>query len=719
MVLALLLIGCSDNGIIDDSNIINQPEQPNNGENDVIPNNQIWYTSTDGNIVIPYKAALYPFGENSNISIKSNVYIDGKGIITLSGELETIGNNLFCECSNLKSITIPNSVTNVARNTFEYCENLENFTGKFASNDGRCLIVNGRLVAFAPAGLTSYEITNDVEYIEACAFTHCSNLTSITIPDSVTAIGDSVFACCSSLTDITIGKNVETIGYSAFFECNNITKVYCKPTTPPVAESFMLNHSLDLCIYVPMESVGAYTSAKIWSSYESNIIGYDFKKGEVVVIRPNNYEIFYTNGSTKAKTSPHSNSAFDATILSHTYDANKRCWIITFDKDISQIGYQAFYDCGINSITIPDSVTTIGDEAFSRCTVLSEFNGKFASEDGRCLVIDGMLHSFAPGGITSYVIPDSITTIGNSAFYWCDLTSITIPDSVITIGDKAFSECAHLTDITIGNSVTTIGKSAFYWCECLTNITIPDSVTIIGEEAFCLCSNLTSVTIGDSVTAVGARAFSSCSNLTEFKGKPASEDGRCLIIDGTLAAFAPSSLTSYKIPDDVKHIGTSVFSACNDLTNITIPNSVTTIEEMAFYYCFGITNITIPNSVTRIGAYAFDTCISLTSITIGDSVTTIGEGAFNGCRSLTSITIPQNVTTIRKFAFYSCGCLTNVYCKAPTPPAMDSFAFKYNASDRVIYVPANSIDAYRAANGWSDYADAIVAYDFENGVVVE
>ena len=294
---------------------------------------------------------------------------------------------------------------------------------------------------------------------------------------------------------------------------------------------------------------------------------------------PNN-QIWYTSTDGKI-VEPYSGiennyAVFGANIVSNTYNAEKECWIITFDG----------------------KVTTIGDYAFDGCSSL-----------------------------TSITIPNSVTTIGWSAFYQCsNLTSVTIPDSVTIIGSFAFANCGSLTSVTIPDSVTTIGMEAFVGCSSLTSVIIGDSVTTIGEGAFYGCSSLTSITIPDSVTKIGEKAFYCCSSLQEFNGKFASDDGRCLIVDGTLNSFAPAGLTEYTIPD---------------------------------------------------------------------SVTTIGEQAF-----------------------YDCNSLTSVYCKAITPPAVilyyysKWYAFDYNASGRKIYVPMESVEAYKSASYWSDYASDIVGYNF-------
>ena len=361
------------------------------------------------------------------------------------------------------------------------------------------------------------------------------------------------------------------------------------------------------------------------------------------IFKPANNEIYYTNGSTTAPTAPNNTAAFgDATIQSNTYDVEKECWVITFDKDVTKIGYYAFYgyqtDCNkLTSVTIPDSVTTIGEYAFSNCE---------------------------------------------------SLTSVTIPDSVTTIGEWAFYYCESLTSVTIGNSVTTIGDSAFLCCSKLTSVTIPDSVTTIGGGAFKSCTSLTSVTIPDSVTTIGDSAFGECSSLKEFKGKFAADNGRCLIMDNTIIAYANASGTTY-----------------------TIPDSVTTIGLWVFGYCTSLTSVTIPDSVTTIGVRAFASCKSLTSVTIGNSVTTIGEGAFCWCTSLTSVTIPDGVTTIGVWAFTNCESLKTVYCKPTTPPTGGYDMFSGNAAGRRIFVPASDddsiINAYKEKEYWSDYADYI------------
>ena len=443
--------------------------------------------------------------------------------MAIGNSVMTIGKQAFSYCRSLISITIPDSVTTIGESAFSNCDSLTSIT----IPDSVTTI--GYATFAGCSSLTSVTIPDSVTTIGDSAFSSCRSLISITIPDNVTTIGSYAFQGCDSLTSITIPDGLTTIGGDyAFYYCDNLKSVYCKATTPPSLGNYAFSSwAYNLKIYVPNESVEVYKKASGWSTYASKIIGYNFK--------PETDEIWYTNGSTTEATTPHQTNVFGANIVSNTYNTEKECWIIKFDSEVTKIGYNAFYNCSsLKSVTIPDSVTTIEGYAFLYCSSLNKFNSKYASEDGRCLIIDGTLHSFAPAGLSEYTIPSGITTIGIGAFHSSNLTSVTIPDSVTTIGNFAFYNCRSLTSIDIPNRVTTIGVSAFDNCSSLTSVTISNSVREIRSCAFYKCSSLTSVDIGNSVGTIGGWAFKDCSSLTSvyYKSSIANPTGGDEMFDG-------------------------------------------------------------------------------------------------------------------------------------------------------------------------------------------
>jgi hypothetical protein len=338
----------------------------------------------------------------------------------------------------------------------------------------------------------------------------------------------------------------------------------------------------------------------------------------------------------------------------------------THGLPVTSIGLWAFAYCSsLTHVTIPNSVTSIGERAFYYCPSLTTItvdalNPVYSSVDG-VLFKNGQTtliqYPMAKGG--SYLIPDSVTSIG----------------------DNAFSSCYYMTNVTIGTNVTSIGARAFYYCTGLTNVTIGSNATSIEWGAFQSCGNLTGVTIPVSVTNIGSSAFHSC-----------------------------TSLTSVAIPNSVTSIGDAAFQGCTSLTNVAIPNSVTRIGYYAFCYCTSLTSVTIPDTLTSIGIRAFDSCYSLNSVTIGINVTTIGDNAFLSCTSLMSVTIPDSVNSIGSYAFYSCrgltsvtignsvinigdgafgDCtsLTKVYFKGNAPSLGDSYVFNGDNDAIVYYFP--------------------------------
>ena len=303
----------------------------------------------------------------------------------------------------------------------------------------------------------------------------------------------------------------------------------------------------------------------------------------------------------------------------------------------------------------------------------------------------------------------SVTSIGESAFFWCDdLTSVVIPNSVTSIGATAFAACASLASIVIPNSVTSIGSEAFSGCERLTSITIPNSITSIGNYAFDKCRGLTSITIPNSVTSIEQGTFFGCTGLTSVV------IGNSVTSIGDYAFRDCTGLTSITIPNSVTSIGRYAFYDCSGLTNVVIGNSVTSIGERAFFNCKGLTSITIPNSVTSIGNDAFRGCSGLTSIVIPNSVTSIGSEAFYDCTSLETATIGSGVQYIYAEAFAKCSNLTDVYCLATTVPTTNTTAFNESYPEyTTLHVPAEAINSYKTTAPWSSFGTIMAIDDVE------
>ena len=420
--------------------------------------------------------------------------------------------------------------------------------------------------------LSKIVIPASVASIGEWAFWGCSSLSDIVIPTSVTSIGEWAFGDCSSLSDIVIPTSITSIGDKAFMGCRSLSEIVLPSSVTSIG-----NHAFCGCISL----------------------------SDIVI-----------------------------------------------PTSITSIGNRAFNGCSsLSDIVIPSSVTSIGDCAFLGCSSLkyisipksviclngnpiADWDGKLECLSPNFIYEDDVLFnkdksiiiSFRNQSVESYVIPSSVTSIGNSAFSCCSsLSEVVIPSSVNSIGNSAFSCCSSLSKVVIPTSVTSIGHNVFQGCSSLSEIVIPSSVTSIGNSAFSGCSSLSKIVIPTSVTSIGDWTFSGCSSLSEIV-----------------------------IPSSVTCIGDDAFHGCRSLSKIVIPSSVTSIGSDAFWECRSLSDIVIPSSVTSIGSGAFWECRSLSEIVIPSSVTSIGDCAFHGCRSLSDVVIPSSVTSIGDSAFIGC-----------------------------------------------------------------
>ena len=462
------------------------------------------------------------------------------------------------------------------------------------------------------------------------------------------------------------------------------------------------NNGENLDIHVIVNEDGTTSNGSIFSAIDNQNFYVDYIKYTVTdyYLSVSGYDKTKFNGVAKIISK--------LTYKGHTFEvleiAKRAFWgcsgltSVTIPNSVTRIGVEAFSSRGLTSITIPSSVTIIDRDAFGGCSDRTSVHITdlaawckidFADYDSNPLT--RAHHLYLNGQeIKDLVIPNSVTSISKYAFSGCtDLTSVTIPNSVTSISDYAFLGCSGLTSVHItdlaawcnikfgsdyGSNPLTYAHHLYLNGQEIKNLVIPNSVTDISDRAFYGCTGLTSVTIPNSVTSISKYAFYGCTGLT-----------------------------SVTIGNSVTSIGDDAFSGCSGLTSVTIGNSVTSIGGSAFWGCTALTSITIPNSVTSIGGSAFNGCYIrkdkfinnsaltsadnwgatlcddetdegflikdhvvvrcrpwVTSANIPNSVTSIGYGAFNGCTGLTSVTIPNSVTYIDNYAFYGCRGLTSV-----------------------------------------------------------
>ncbi len=523
-----------------------------------------WDTNGDGELSYAEAAAV------TDSNFRYSFYY--KGDITSFDEfqyffgLTEIGG--FEGCSNLSSIVLPSTAKIIQTFAFEECTSLKTLV-----------------------------IPNSVMYIGQRSFAGCTGLTSIEIPNSVielgrierdngTEVGGGTFENCSNLRTVVLSKNLEILGGDIFKGCTSLSSLNI-----PKSVTWIIGNNVSECYNL--------TSIQV---EEGNPV-YDSRNNCNAIINTADNELISGCKTTIIPNSI-SNIGHDA------FRGIKDLSAIAIPNSVVSIGNNAFEDCsGLTSLTIPNSVNSIGKSAFSGCDLTSitveSGNAKYDSRDDCNAIIETETNMLVAGSMKT-IIPNSVTSIGEGAFSGCSLTSLTIPNSVTSIGDLAFSGCS-LTSLTIPNSVISIGYAAFLGCS-LTSLTIPNSVTNIGEFAFGYCSNLEAITIPNSVTSIGVNTFRNCTSLTSVT-LPNS-----LTSIGGSAFLGCTGLTSVTLPNSLTSIGGSAFSYCTGLTSITLPNSLTSIGGSAFYGCTGLTSITLPNSLTSIGDFAFFGCTSLTEV---------------------------------------------------------------------------------------------------------
>ena len=652
------------------------------------------YTGSGGDVVIPSAIDGLPVAGIGDLAFASC-----SNLITLSvpNSVTSVGSYAFKDCTSLTTLTFGSGVTSFGDRPDFGCTNLtminvDPLNPMYSSMAG--VVFNPtqtRLYRFPMARAGSYSIPDGVTNIGPGAFEYCSALNVVTIPSSVTEIGDYAFDGCPSLTNVTIPNQVTTLGDEAFQNCSSLSGLYFRGNAPSLGGSNVFNNDTNTTVYYWAGTTG-------WTNPWGG-------RPTVMLNPPATSDYTYTTNNGAITITGYTGAGGAVTVPTNING-----------HPVTVIGTGAFLSkTSLTSVSIPVSVVTIEDYAFDSCA-----------------------------NLTSVAIGINVTRIGTWAFHSCSsLASVAIPDRVSSLGGGTFQYCHNLTNVVIGNGVVSIADWAFEYCDHLTSVTIPSSVISLGDGAFQNCSSLTGLYFqGNAPGLGGSLVFYHANNATVYYwagtsgwtnpwgGRPTvmlnppltqdytftTNNGAITITGYTGAGGAVTipthingypvtgigdeafyfchTLTSVTIPPGITSIGASAFFL-SSLSSVMIPASVTNIGGMAFTYCPNLSTITVdsnnsfyssmsgvlfnfnqsaliqypagkagssyttPASVTGIGAGAFYDS-SLTGITLSASLTNIADSAFNDCYSLTSITIPASVTGIGGWAFYACSSLTNV-----------------------------------------------------------
>lgn len=644
--------------------------------------------------------------------------------ITFPDTVQTLGESSFESCAGLTELVLPNSITTLDKRAFRECRNISELKLPNATT------TIGEYAFENCVALTEVELPEGLEFTGKGEFKGCTNLSSVSIPDTIKEIGDETFMQCILLTEMVLPESVTKLGKSSFEGClllktvqysKNLTEINDKAfknallltsnvfpeTLTVIGESAFENckYFEDLTIPVNVTTIGKRAFANC-----TGINNLTIKSNEIVIC---------------------GDEIFDECLLR----------TVQFPEGITTIPGHLFNQANFTpdtEITIPNTVTTIGDYAFAGDNYDQANVPKIVFEAGSKLTTIGA-HAFEYcTALESFTIPETTEKIGDYAFANCyKISSIVIPENVTEIGTGAFSNCSILSEITynaihvttnkqnifakcnvkkitIGEKVEAFPAYLFYGAqfskndvtgeEELVTIYIPASVeeigdyalpnianlqhvvfkdgsmvTRIGNYAFSQCKNLESINLPDSVTSIGNHAFEGCSKLGSDSAKP------------------------FNIPASLVTLGDNAFKDCPSLTGAVIPEGVTKINNAAFQNDTGLAAVQmVGGALTEIGVSSFEGCTALTKVSIPNGVTKIGATAFKNCSALTEVKIPATVTSIGKDAFAGCGSKVQFLVVPGSYAAdwLDEQGIEYSKLKTITYVLNGGVNAPQNDSGY-------------------
>jgi len=591
-------------------------------------------------------------------------YCRGLTSVTIPQGVTNVGEAAFQGCDGLTSVTIPENVTCVGAYAFEYCTNLTSVTilsrevsiGENAFGDCSGLtnvtilsdaasIGDGAFVACS--NLTSVTIPQGVTNIGSYAFLYCGTLECVTIPSSVGCVGEGAFYGCYSLTNVTISEGVSGIGVEAFSWCTNLTTVTIPSSVTNIgAYAFLGCDELEAVCFdgAPPEGL-----ADAWINQDAAIrYNVDYEDEWLPVIESCGFTNAAANGHEPGESLPDGGP--------YTNEVNGVEWTFFVENGEAVIRSDAEYKSAIPSSTegtleVPSRlgghpVVEIGEKAFYRCDSLVEVT---IPEGVRRI---GNMAFYMCYGLASVELPMSVTEFGEWCLHSCYmLDNVVVPEGVDELPQGMFYECVSLQHVELPSTLQKIGAWSFAYCDTLSGVDIPEAVTNIRGRAFYYCTNITEFVLSKNVEVIWREAFVGCSNVERYD---VDEDNVCFSsFEGALYSKDCSELLYY--PSGRKgeaRLATDVKRICDD----------------AFLDAGGITKLAIPYGVTNVGRYAFCGCSAIEALFIPESVTAIsGEGLFARCSSLRDVVLPSSFNEVARALFYNCVSLTNMTFMGDAP----------------------------------------------------
>ena len=609
--------------------------------------------------------------------------------LTLEEGVKELGDQAFQNCSALETVKAPKSLVTVGKHAFAGCNAIKSASIPtwFISEIEKSALVEVTLIAgeSIPASafkscdaLTTVTLNTEIKEIGEYAFVGCRSLAAFTIPDAITSIGNSTFKNCSSLAAITLPAGITAIGNDAFSGCDALTEIVI-----PAAVATIGNEAFASC-----DKLASITVAEGNKNFV-DVDGHLYNLEKTVLIQ-------YAIGTAEnAYTVP----AGVVEIKSAAFENSMTLVTLVIPDSVKTIGKSALAGCAnLENATLPAyAVASLDKTSLKALTVTS------GTEIEAEVLANAKL-------LETVTLADTIASIGDGAFSGCvSLKSFVLPTATVKIGNNVFYGCAAMTAVTLHSEVNGIGNNAFYGCAALEAIEIPAAVTSIGDEAFRGCASLEKIVLSKNIASIGTLAFSECASIAEFEVSDEnavysslnkdlySKDGALLI----QYAIGKADTETPAFAETVKEIAAYAFLGAKNLTAINVPATVMTIGEGAFEGCVKVTSATVP--VWAIGKFATDSLEEL-YINAGEE---IGENAFANCESLKKVTLAKSVVKVDKIAFDGCVALAafEVEEESETFKAIDGVLYSKDGATLLIYPSALAESSFVIPEGVTAIAE--------------